>query len=69
MSCIHYKFKSSLKYDTLTFDGLHISLAELKKLISQNKKVSGRIGEFDLRVTNAQTNEGILVLITDYLLH
>ena len=60
MSCIHYKFKSSIEYDTLTFDGLHISLGELKKAIIQHKKL-GKTNEFDLQVTNAQTKQGIFL--------
>ncbi|XP_071476404.1 E3 ubiquitin-protein ligase RBBP6-like [Diadema antillarum] len=55
MSSVHYKFKSSIDYDTVTFDGLHISLADLKKAIMEQKKI-GR-AEFDLQVTNAQTSE------------
>nr|XP_054763810.1 E3 ubiquitin-protein ligase RBBP6-like [Lytechinus pictus] len=55
MSSVHYKFKSSIDYDTVTFDGLHISLADLKKAIMEQKKI-GR-AEFDLQVTNAQTAE------------
>lgn len=58
MSCIHYKFKSSKDYDTLTFDGLHISLADLKKAIMQHKKMTktGSL-DFDLQIVNAQTRE------------
>lgn len=53
---VHYKFKSSLEYDTVTFDGLHISVGDLKKSILQQKKI-GRSADFDLQVTNAQTKE------------
>uniref|UniRef100_A0A0L8GSV9 DWNN domain-containing protein n=1 Tax=Octopus bimaculoides TaxID=37653 RepID=A0A0L8GSV9_OCTBM len=56
MSSVHYKFKSCLNYDTVTFDGLHISLADLKKAIIQQKKL-GKSVEFDLQITNAQSNE------------
>lgn len=56
MSSVHYKFKSSIDYDTVTFDGLHISLGDLKKAIMEQKKI-GRV-EFDLQVTNAQSSEG-----------
>ncbi|KAK9396617.1 E3 ubiquitin-protein ligase RBBP6 [Crotalus adamanteus] len=34
MSCVHYKFSSKLNYDTVTFDGLHISLCDLKRQIN-----------------------------------
>lgn len=53
---IHYKFKSALDYDTITFDGLHISVSDLKKSIVFQKKL-GKATDFDLRITNAQTNE------------
>uniref|UniRef100_A0A8D3D254 DWNN domain-containing protein n=1 Tax=Scophthalmus maximus TaxID=52904 RepID=A0A8D3D254_SCOMX len=33
MSCVHYKFSSKLDYNTVTFDGLHITLNELKRQI------------------------------------
>lgn len=53
---VHYKFKSSLDYDTVTFDGLHISVGDLKKAILQQKKI-GKGFDFDLQITNAQTKE------------
>ena len=53
---VHYKFKSALEYDTVTFDGLHISVKDLKKAILQQKKI-GKTSDFDLQVTNAQTKE------------
>lgn len=56
MSCIHYKFRSALEYDTITFDGLSISLADLKRSIITQKKF-GKNSDFDLEVTNAQTKE------------
>lgn len=57
MSCVHYKFKSSLEYQTVTFDGLHISVGDLKKEIANQKRM--RPGDFELEITNAQTGEGI----------
>ena len=57
MSCVHYKFRSSLEYDTITFDGLAISLGELKSSIMAQKKF-GKNADFDLEITNAQTKEG-----------
>jgi len=53
---IHYKFKSAIDYDTITFDGLHISVSDLKKSIVQQKRL-GKATDFDLMITNAQTNE------------
>lgn len=57
MSFIHYKFKSSKDYDTITFEGMGLALWELKREIVQAKKL-GTGGDFDLVVTNAQNNEG-----------
>lgn len=54
---VHYKFKSSLDFDTISFDGLHISVSDLKKEII-NKKKLGKTQDFDLQITNAQTKEG-----------
>lgn len=56
---VHYKFKSALDYDTVTFDGLHISVGDLKAAISQQKRI-GKTSDFDLQITNAQTKEGLL---------
>uniref|UniRef100_A0A182IJJ9 Uncharacterized protein n=1 Tax=Anopheles atroparvus TaxID=41427 RepID=A0A182IJJ9_ANOAO len=53
---VHYKFKSTLDFDTITFDGLHISVADLKKSIIQQKRL-GKTVDFDLQITNAQTKE------------
>lgn len=60
MSSIHYKFESALTYDTITFDGLHISVKDLKKAILQQKQI-GKTTDFDLQITNAQTNEGMII--------
>lgn len=54
---VHYKFKSALEYDTISFDGLHISVADLKKEIITKKRL-GKTQDFDLQITNAQSKEG-----------
>lgn len=54
---VHYKFKSALDFDTITFDGLHISVADLKKGIVHQKRIGNKM-DFDLHITNAQTKEG-----------
>ena len=56
MSVVHYKFKNSLEYDSVTFDGLAISLADLKKAVMFKKRM--KTADSDLQVINAQTNEG-----------
>ncbi|XP_033150691.1 E3 ubiquitin-protein ligase RBBP6 [Drosophila busckii] len=53
---VHYKFKSTLHFDTITFDGLHISVADLKKEIVLQKRL-GKVIDFDLQITNAQSKE------------
>lgn len=54
---VHYKFKSALDFDTIAFDGLHISVDDLKKAILHQKRL-GKTVDFDLQITNAQTKEG-----------
>ena len=56
MACVHYKFSSKLQYDTVTFDGLHITLSDLKRQIMGREKL--KAGDCDLQITNAQTKEG-----------
>ncbi|RDD42076.1 E3 ubiquitin-protein ligase RBBP6 [Trichoplax sp. H2] len=56
MPCIHYKFRNAKEYDTITFDTLQITLADLKKAI-MNQKRMGKSTESTLVVTNAQTEE------------
>lgn len=55
MSCVHYKFSSKLDYNTVTFDGLHITLSELKKQIMGRERLKAT--DCDLQITNAQTRE------------
>uniref|UniRef100_A0AAZ1Y5N9 DWNN domain-containing protein n=1 Tax=Oreochromis aureus TaxID=47969 RepID=A0AAZ1Y5N9_OREAU len=55
MPHIHYKFSSRLNYDTVVFDGVHITLNELKRQIMGREKL--RAGDCDLQITNAQTKE------------
>ncbi|XP_051052009.1 E3 ubiquitin-protein ligase RBBP6-like [Phodopus roborovskii] len=55
MSCVHYKFSSKLHYDIVTFDGLYISLCDLKKKIMRREKLKATLS--DLQISNAQTKE------------
>ncbi|XP_037620751.1 E3 ubiquitin-protein ligase RBBP6-like isoform X3 [Sebastes umbrosus] len=55
MSCVHYKFSSKLDYNTVTFDGLHITLNELKRQIMGRERLKAT--DCDLQITNAQTRE------------
>ncbi|XP_070779201.1 E3 ubiquitin-protein ligase RBBP6-like [Enoplosus armatus] len=55
MTHVHYKFSSKLSYDTVVFDGPHITLRDLKRQIMGREKL--RAGDCDLQITNAQTKE------------
>ncbi|XP_059690450.1 E3 ubiquitin-protein ligase RBBP6-like [Gavia stellata] len=55
MSCVHYKFSSQLNYATVTFNGLHISLCDLKRQIMGREKL--KAANCDLQITNAQSKE------------
>ncbi|XP_036944540.1 E3 ubiquitin-protein ligase RBBP6-like isoform X3 [Acanthopagrus latus] len=55
MTHVHYKFSSKLSYDTVVFDGPHITLKDLKRQIMGREKL--RAGDCDLQITNAQTKE------------
>jgi hypothetical protein len=57
---VHYKFKSAKDYDTVTFDGAFISVAELKREIIAQKKLTANGN--DLLLENAQTTEGACAL-------
>ena len=61
-SSVHYKFTNAPDYSTITFDDHYISLSELKRRIFANLGTS--TPDCDLRVTNAQTQEGLLRLST-----
>uniref|UniRef100_A0A8C5QF75 DWNN domain-containing protein n=1 Tax=Leptobrachium leishanense TaxID=445787 RepID=A0A8C5QF75_9ANUR len=57
MLCIHFKFFVKLAYDTVTFDGFHISLCDLKKKIMVRERL--KAFRCDLQITDAQTQEGM----------
>lgn len=57
MSSIHYKFRSVKDYDTYTFEGAGIPVWELKQEIINSKRLS-KATDFDLILSNAQTNQG-----------
>ena len=55
-STVHYKFKSQKDYDSIEFDGMFISVGDLKRQIV-DKRGLGRDQALELQLTNAQTNE------------
>ena len=56
MSFIHFKSTYSLNYDKITFDGVSLSVGELKKMIAEKCKLTKQL-DFDLEITNADTNQ------------
>ncbi|KAL1367747.1 hypothetical protein HN51_021866 [Arachis hypogaea] len=56
---VYYKFKSTRDYNSIPMDGPFISVGTLKEKIFESKHL-GRGTDFDLVVTNAQTNEEYL---------
>ncbi|XP_074991775.1 E3 ubiquitin-protein ligase RBBP6-like [Calonectris borealis] len=55
MLCVHYKVASKLNYDMVTFNGLHISLCDLKHRIMGREKL--KAANCDLQITKAQIKE------------
>ncbi|KAL2633458.1 hypothetical protein R1flu_004937 [Riccia fluitans] len=53
---VYFKFKSAKDFDSVSIDGHFISVANLKEKIVEQKKL-GRGSDYDLVVSNAQTNE------------
>lgn len=54
---VYYKFKSAKDYDSVAIDGHFISVGYLKEKVFESKQLS-RGTDFDLVITNAQTDEG-----------
>ena len=53
---VYYKFNSELNYSYVDFDGLHISVTDLKKAILHQKRL-GKSADFDLLVSFQPLNE------------
>ncbi|XP_074567368.1 E3 ubiquitin ligase PARAQUAT TOLERANCE 3-like [Curcuma longa] len=53
---VYYKFKSAKDYDSIPIEGQFISVANLKERIFETK-LFGKGTDFDLMISNAQTNE------------
>ncbi|GJM84622.1 hypothetical protein PR202_ga00309 [Eleusine coracana subsp. coracana] len=54
---VYYKFKSARDFDSIPIEGQFISVANLKERIFESKHL-GRGTDFDLMISNAQTDEG-----------
>ncbi|CAF0738685.1 unnamed protein product [Brachionus calyciflorus] len=65
MSFIHYKLITNQNYEKIAFDGVSLSVGEIKKLVMEKKfrkhitatSSNSRKSDVDLEVTNADTNE------------
>ncbi|KAG7489602.1 E3 ubiquitin-protein ligase RBBP6-like isoform X1 [Solea senegalensis] len=55
MSSVHYKFSSKLDEKIVTFDGLHITLKELKRQIMSQERLKAT--NCNLQIRDAQTGE------------
>lgn len=58
MSCIHYKFSNTVENDKIKFDGLHISVADLRDAIIKQKGLKSN--QYTLRIIDSQTKKGNL---------
>ncbi|CAF0714249.1 unnamed protein product [Brachionus calyciflorus] len=56
MSNILFKTAYNINYDKVVFDGTSISIGQLKKLINEKLQKSSKKIDFDLEITNADTN-------------
>jgi hypothetical protein len=61
-SVIHFKFRSALQYETVNFDGDHISLSDLKRAIAKRKGLLKAV-DLDFAISNEQTGEGVVILL------
>lgn len=61
MSCIHYKFSNTVENDKIKFDGLHISVADLREAIIKQKGLKSN--QYTLKIIDSQTKKGIQPLL------
>merc|ERR1739848_577753 len=55
-SSIHYRFKATSEYATITFDGPSITVHELREAIMESNRMA-KSPSHTLEITNAQTKE------------
>lgn len=56
MSCIHYKFSNTVENEKIKFDGLHISVADLRDAIIKQKSLKANL--YTLKIIDSQTKRG-----------
>lgn len=59
---VYFKFTSAKDYDSIPIEGQFISVGNLKERIFELKHL-GRGTDFDLMISNPQTNEGWFVFL------
>ena len=64
MSCIHYKFSNTVENDKIMFDGLHISVADLREAIVKEKNLKSNI---ILKIIDSQTKKGLALFQINFL--
>jgi len=57
MSCIHFKFSNTVENEKLKFDGLQISVSDLRDAIIKLKNLKANL--YTLKIIDAQTKEGM----------
>ena len=58
MSCIHFKFSNTFENEKLKFDGLHISVGDLRDAVIKLKNLKANL--YTLKIIDAQTKKGML---------
>ncbi|KAL7677817.1 hypothetical protein ACOME3_004054 [Neoechinorhynchus agilis] len=56
-SCVFYKFRSDLNYESLTFEGISMTVGEFKNTLMKKIGMLKHASDFELVLTDAQTNE------------
>lgn len=56
MSCIHFKFTNTVENDKIKFDGLQISVSDLKQAIMKQKNLKQNL--YSLKIIDSQTKKG-----------
>lgn len=56
MSCIHFKFSNTVDEEKVKFDGLHISVAELREAIIKQKSLKANM--HSLKIIDSQSKKG-----------
>ncbi len=61
-SAVHFRFKSAKEFESATFEGDFLKVADLKLAIVERKKLNFGEG-FDLEISDAQTKEGMFLFL------